>query len=86
MMSISKISRGNLDYYIVLQATDYYLNDSEPPGCWIGSGSEHLHLPRREQRKAFTNVLNGFSPNGKRPLTHRQRRATRKSTRTGNTP
>lgn len=73
MMSIAKLSVGHAEYYIVLQATDYYTGGGEPPGYWIGEGCEHLGLSGEVQKEAFTNVFNGLSPDGTTPLRQRQK-------------
>lgn len=69
MLSISAMSgAGQGDYYINLAREDYYLAGGEPPGEWQGSGAETLGLSGQVEREQFSNLLQGFSADGKAQL------------------
>ena len=44
MLSIGAMGRGQGAYYVDLAREDYYLEGGEPPGQWVGQGSEALGL------------------------------------------
>jgi conjugative relaxase-like TrwC/TraI family protein len=67
MITISPISGGAGGYYIDLASEDYYLKGGEPAGLWIGEGAEDLGLSGTVLRQPFSQLLHGFSPDG-RPM------------------
>lgn len=69
MLSISSpIGAGQGAYYSGLAVEDYYLKGGEPPGRWLGTGTESLGLSGRVEDKEFFRLFNGFSRDGKKPL------------------
>jgi conjugative relaxase-like TrwC/TraI family protein len=66
MMTFSSVS--NQDYYLNLAAEDYYLKGGEPPGVWVGSGANVLNLKGNVESSQLSNLMNGYTPNGKQAL------------------
>lgn len=58
----------NIGYYEELAAEDYYLKGGEPPGQWFGLGAESLGLRGAVEKSELSNLMGGFSPNGKTAL------------------
>jgi conjugative relaxase-like TrwC/TraI family protein len=69
MLSISALSAGHGNYYLKLARDDYYLKGGEPRGLYLGKGAEALGLNRLVDEKECKWLLDGFSPDGKDPLT-----------------
>lgn len=66
MLSVTLIkSKG---YYVNLSAEDYYQKGGEPLGKWHGKGAAFLGLAGQIQEQEFSNVIDGFSPDGSRKL------------------
>lgn len=70
MMSISgRSAAGAISYYLHLKEDktnvkdDYYTREGE--GLWMGKACEKLGLSGKVSAHDFTNLCNGFSPNGK---------------------
>jgi conjugative relaxase-like TrwC/TraI family protein len=70
MLSISTPMKaaGRANYYMGGPAEKYYLEGTRQAGRWFGQAVELLGLPERVSRRTFHNLLNGFSPDGRRPL------------------
>ncbi|MBE7503041.1 MAG: relaxase domain-containing protein [Verrucomicrobiales bacterium] len=73
MLSISKPIRaaGQGEYYLNLAREDYYLDGAaagEPPGFWLGRGSDALGLRGTIRKDEFRNLLHGRSPDGTQAL------------------
>lgn len=71
MLSIStpmKSVAGAVDYYMDQRKEDYYLNGVDKVGRWFGSGAERLNLGTVVERKVFSRLLNGYSPDGREAL------------------
>jgi conjugative relaxase-like TrwC/TraI family protein len=66
MMTFSAVSNQN--YYLNLAAEDYYLQGGEPPGVWVGLGTYGLNLSGQVEANEFSNLMKGFTPDGKKPL------------------
>ncbi len=66
MMSFAKIRDGK--YYLDLAAEDYYLKGGEPDGVWCGAGASSLKLNGTVSSNDLSNLLKGYSPNGKTAL------------------
>lgn len=69
MLSISKPIRAAAqgEYYLNLAREDYYLDGTaagEPPGFWLGRGSQALGLVGTIRPDEFRNLLQGRSPDG----------------------
>lgn len=64
MSSPSKISAGQLSYYLNLSREDYYLNGGEPPGVWCGRGASDLDLAGKIEPKELKATMLGFSLDG----------------------
>ena len=64
MLSIGRLSAGQVKYYLDLAREDYYLNGGEPPGRWWGKGAEALGLTGQVGREEFERVYAGYSPAG----------------------
>jgi Ti-type conjugative transfer relaxase TraA len=66
MLSIHKISVANASglsrYYEQLGREDYYQNGGEPPGFWIGRGSERLHLSGNILEGELLRAMQGYHP------------------------
>lgn len=69
MLSIGAMGGQSGNYYLDLASEDYYLKGGEPPGVWLGTGSNLLGLSGTVSREEFLNLFNGFSPDGKTKLT-----------------
>lgn len=69
MLSIKLIgsSKQEVGYYADL-GEDYYVDGGEPPGTWWGSGAKELGLSGKVTAETFRNVLQGYSPDGKKSL------------------
>ncbi len=63
MDSIAQVT--NAGYYNDLATEDYYLKGGEPPGGWFGAGAVALGLKGDIESNHFTNLMAGFSPDGK---------------------
>ena len=70
MLSISTPMKaaGRANYYMGGPAEKYYIEGTRQAGRWFGQAVELLGLPERVTRRTFHNLLNGFSPDGRRPL------------------
>jgi conjugative relaxase-like TrwC/TraI family protein len=70
MLSISNPMKGagREDYYLKLAGEDYYSAGTERPGYWLGEGAERLELSGKVEAEALRNVLDGFTPEGRRGL------------------
>jgi len=66
MMTFSAVSNEN--YYLNLAAEDYYLKGGEPPGVWVGLGTYSLNLKGQVEAKQLSNLMKGFTPDGKKTL------------------
>ena len=64
MLSIGRLSAGDVTYYLDLAREDYYLNGGEPPGRWWGKGAEALGLAGDVDREELGKLFAGFSPRG----------------------
>ena len=71
MLSISKPMKGcgPGDYYLKLAREDYYLEGGEPQGEWYGNGADRLGLHGEIHQEEFRNLLQGYTPDGKKELT-----------------
>ncbi len=56
------------DYYVGHGKEAYYLDELSQAGSWTGSAASQLELPRTVTRRVFRQLLEGFSPDGRRPL------------------
>src|SRR6185437_4480685 len=65
MLSISnpKPAASKGSYYF-----DYYERDADQKGLWFGKGLNYFGLQGAVGKRQFTNLLNGFTPDGKFPL------------------
>lgn len=63
-----KCVAGAVDYYLDLRKEDYYLSGLDKVGRWFGSGAERLGLGEVVERKVFSRLLNGLSPDGREAL------------------
>lgn len=70
MLSIKPIgsSSGEVTYYTHLGQEDYYVGGGEPPGVWWGTGAEQLGVSGQVEGKAFGNLLQGKSADGRKRL------------------
>ncbi len=72
MLSISEPTKSAdvaAEYYLPDGKEAYYLNGIDAPGQWMGRAATRLGLYGRTVEKAeFRNILQGFSPDGSRPL------------------
>jgi conjugative relaxase-like TrwC/TraI family protein len=66
MDSIAQVT--NVGYYEDLATEDYYLKGGEPLGQWFGIGAEALGLKGEIESSHFSNLMTGFSPDGKTKL------------------
>lgn len=66
MMTFSAVSNEN--YYLNLAAEDYYIKGGEPPGVWVGLGTYSLNLKGQVEAKQLSNLMKGFTPDGKKTL------------------
>jgi Ti-type conjugative transfer relaxase TraA len=64
MLSIGAMGNGQGTYYVGLAREDYYLEGGEPPGQWIGRGSEALGLRGEVAREEFLNLFAGVDAQG----------------------
>ncbi|EHH1282627.1 relaxase domain-containing protein [Vibrio parahaemolyticus] len=55
----------NVDYYVEWTQNDYYLNNDEQPGIWIGYIAHLLGLNGEIIEEHYKNLMKGFSPDGK---------------------
>src|SRR5215203_2745432 len=65
MVGVSKIGRGNANYWIEAVAEggdDYYTKPGEAPGEWMGELAAELGLSGEVDREAYAAVLNGKHP------------------------
>ncbi len=65
MVGVTKIGRGNADYWIEAVAEggeDYYTKPGEAPGEWLGALAEELGLAGEVDRDAYAAVLAGEDP------------------------
>ena len=69
MLSIAALSAVHGNYYLKLAREDYYLRGGEPRGLYLGEGAEALGLTGLVDEKECKRLLDGFSPDGKDPLT-----------------
>src|SRR6185503_9467534 len=72
MLSVSKPFKGagRADYYLNLAREDYYLDESEPPGRWLGEGSILFRLPEFVSGDDFRNLLAGYDADRANALVH----------------
>ena len=72
MLSISKPFKGagRANYYLNLAREDYYLNDHEPPGHWLGEGAALFGLPELVAGDDFRNLLAGYDIERAKALVH----------------
>ena len=65
MLSSSNLKSAQAISYF--EKDDYYSNE-EGPGetCWLGKGADRLGLRGDVEKKAFAQLLNGYSPTGER--------------------
>lgn len=72
MLSVSKPFKGagRADYYLNLANEDYYLNDLEPPGRWLGEGATWFGLPGMVSGDDFRNLLAGYDADRATALVH----------------
>ena len=70
MLTISKaIKAGQGEYYLSLAGVDdYYTAGHEPPGYWLGRGTNALRLDGELNQEHFRNLLRGLAPDGDRKL------------------
>ncbi len=64
MLSISRMSSGQEQYYLDLAREDYYLEGGEPEGVWLGKGAAVLGLKGVVQKDELRSLFQGFSPTG----------------------
>lgn len=75
MLSVGRLSYDHVDYYLSLaSADDYYTKGGEPPGYWMGGGSEHLDLSGEVAPPHLRNLFRGLSPEGDRELCQIQKK------------
>lgn len=72
MLSIAKMSIGQIDYYVKLQSEDYYFQGGEPIGKWIGTGAIQIGLSGQVKQEAIHNLLQGYNSDGTQALTQQQ--------------
>ena len=72
MLSVSKPFKGagRADYYLNLAREDYYLDDREPPGRWLGEGATLFGLPGMVSGDDFRNFLAGYDADRENALVH----------------
>ena len=66
MVGVTKIQRGNANYWIGAVAEggdDYYTKPGEAPGEWVGELAVELELSGEVQRDAYVAILEGRDPN-----------------------
>ena len=68
MLSVGAMGAGSVSYYANLAKEDYYNNEQEPEGVWLGTGAERLGLKGVIKEEELRNVFRGFSPDGERKL------------------
>jgi conjugative relaxase-like TrwC/TraI family protein len=59
---------GQVDYYLNVCEADYYANESEQPGYWLGKGATILGLEGPVKREVLKNLFEGFDPSGEKAL------------------
>lgn len=59
---------GKGDYYLNLAKEDYYLEGGEPEGEWFGASAESLGAKGKVKKEDFSNLLSGYSIDGKEVL------------------
>lgn len=64
MLSIGAMQGGQAGYYLALAQEDYYLAGGEPPGAWLGTGSERLGLAGVVNPQDLTHCFQGNSHDG----------------------
>ena len=65
MLSIGKLAAGQEAYYldgIARGAEDYYRENGEVPGRWVGAGARRLGLHGEVGDDALTELLSGVDP------------------------
>jgi len=72
VLSISKPFKGagRADYYLNLAREDYYLDDREPPGRWLGEGARPFDLSESVSGDDFRNLLAGYDAKRANALVH----------------
>jgi conjugative relaxase-like TrwC/TraI family protein len=73
VLSMSAMSSGQAIYYVGLATEDYFLQEAEPKGIWVGEGAEKLGLLGEVQPNHLYNLFKGLSPDGGRALIQFQR-------------
>jgi len=72
MLSISKPFKGagRANYYLNLAREDYYLDEHEPRGHWLGEGAMLFGLPEMVSGDDFRNLLAGYDADRANALVH----------------
>ncbi len=65
MLTLSKMSGGQGQYYLELAREDYYLKGGEPPGYWLGEGAASFGLVGKVDKEDLRRLFQGYSPEGK---------------------
>jgi conjugative relaxase-like TrwC/TraI family protein len=74
MVGVTKIGRGNANYWIEAVAEggeDYYTKPGEAPGQWLGSLARELGLEGQVDRPSYIAILAGRDPLSGEELVHR---------------
>ena len=74
MVGVTKIQRGNANYWIEAVAEggeDYYTKPGEAPGEWLGSLAQELGLEGQVDRTSYIAALAGRDPASGEELIHR---------------
>lgn len=64
MLSIGAMKSGQANYYTRLAVEDYYLSGGEPPGSWLGRGSQELKLEGTVKADELSTSFLGFGIDG----------------------
>ena len=66
MLTVSPIK--NIKYYSDLAKEDYYLDNAEPNGIWLGKGARLLGLKGIVETEQYINIMQGHTPDKKYQL------------------
>lgn len=73
MLSVGKLSGGNLGYYLRLAREDYYLESGEPEGYYLGEGAKRFGLQGKVGASVLHHLFEGRAPDGVTSLRQIQR-------------
>ena len=73
MLSVGKLSGGNLGYYLRLAREDYFLESGEPEGYYLGEGAKRFGLQGKVGASVLHHLFEGRAPDGVTSLRQIQR-------------